>query len=260
MTVHYVTYATHFEGNLKTLIQDSNKKSIEIIIIGLGDKWESFTQRFPAILNFIQTLPDDDVVFAMDAFDVSINGDADLNRAIDYFVDSGAGILFSYENTNSNPFYEYCSKKRQPNVEYVANAGLYVGYVKYLKIFLNSLIINQNGCKDDQVVINNVISKHSFVKVDANENLFKTYAGAKRNDFERNTVLFIHEPGNVSFNRYFIRGFYENAQFFIPEITLIFIALSAFIVYLLKIHQKHYKYLILLYLMILVYVDKSCLK
>ena len=260
MTVHYVTYATHFEGSLTNLIEQSNKKSIEIKVLGLGDKWISFTQRFPAILKFIQTLPDDHIVFAMDAFDVSINENANVSKAVDYFVKSGAGILFSYENTNSNIIYDYCTRKRQPNVEYVANAGLYVGYVKYIKILLNSLIMNQYGCKDDQIIINQVISKYPWVVVDSSEKLFKTYVGGGNyiNKNEENTVLFIHRPGNVTFNRYLIRGFYENAQFFLPEITVIFIALSSFIVYLFKIPQKYYKYFILLYLIMFVYVDKSC--
>ena len=56
----------------------------------------------------------------------------------------------------------------------VANAGMYMGYVKNLKIVLKESI--QMKCVDDQVNLNTLCKKYNFIKVDDKELIFKNFS------------------------------------------------------------------------------------
>ncbi len=130
--------------------------------------------------------------------------------------------------------------------ETTANTGLYMGYVKDLKMLLND-IINNCKCNDDQRNYNSIYQKYRGTAIDREDYIF-----SNNNNMD---ACFIQNPGKLSFNRVF-RGIREYSQFFLSEIIVLSIILTIFL------HKKHITILLFYYLFVVflfIYMDKSCI-
>jgi len=145
------------------------------------------------------------------------------------------GEIFVFGNCNNNE---------------VANAGMYMGYVKNLKIILKESI--QMKCVDDQVNLNTLCKKYNFIKVDDKELIFKNFSPLDKE--ESVNAAFISFPASANESRWF-RMLTEYNQFYYIYILLINITLLA-------LFPKKQNYLLsslLLFTTFYVfYADKSC--
>ena len=66
-----ITYATHSEGLFDELI--NNKYNIPIIVLGYGEKWNGFMDKFKKVYKYIKELPDKEIIVFIDGFDTRIN-------------------------------------------------------------------------------------------------------------------------------------------------------------------------------------------
>ena len=106
----------------------------------------------------------------------------------------------------------------------IANAGLYMGYVKELKMYLKDTL--EPKCKDDQVNFNTSCNKFDFIKVDEDEKIFKNISPRSLN--KESNAIFVSYPASPSFSRY-TRAFIEYTQFvYIHLLCLLVVALVAF--------------------------------
>lgn len=250
MTTHIVTVATHKEGKLQELID--NKFNSNITVLGMGQKWTGFKMKFELVLKYVNNLQDDDIVIFLDGFDSEIK--LDPNLAIERFKKNNYKLLFSYE-PGSNFFkidrmvWPSC-KKNEP-----LNTGIYMGYVKYLKIFLTECL--KAKCKDDQVIANTLCKKLEFIEVDTNEIIFQNLKLA--NDFNyNNKAIFIGYPGTFSFKRAF-RFIFEYIQFVLIPVFVLYLITVYF---LLKLKKRKYIYISsfsFVLLLILLKADYSCI-
>jgi len=213
--IHYITYATHDEGTYKELI--NNKYNIKINNIGWNHKWKNFKQKFKNVYKYILNKNDNDIIVFFDGFDSIINKyPKDLLK---FFKSYDCKILFSKE-------FDFLNIKRKvfnTKLNYIANSGLYIGYVKELKI-LFKYILKKKG-QDDQVLINKYIDKFDFIKIDNKELIFKNLNYYQRYFNKNFNSYFLQTPGVLTVNRIF-RAFKEYNIFFIKEIlifSLIFI-------------------------------------
>lgn len=213
--IHYITYATHDEGTYKELI--NNKYNIKINNIGWNHKWKNFKQKFKNVYKYILNKNDNDIIVFFDGFDSIINKYP--KELLKLFKSYDCKILFSKE-------FDILNIKRKvfnTKLENIANAGLYMGYVKELKI-LFKYILKKKG-KDDQVLINKYIDKFDFIKIDNKEFIFKNLNYYERYFNINFNSYFLQTPGVLTANR-IIRAFKEYNIFFIKEIlifSLIFI-------------------------------------
>ena len=225
MAIHVVAYATHNEGNYTNLI--NNKYDINVITLGMNTKWQGFKYKFVLLYNYIKNLPDNDIVISLDGFDVWINGP--LNEAIAKFKKMNVKTLFSREqhlklNYLTKDFVTTISKKAfsvcKNNV--VANSGIYMGYIKYIKIFLKDALSQK--CNDDQRILNSLCSKYDFIEIDYDNLIFKNVGSV--NDIDSSSSTFIQVPGQFTFKRYIIRGLKEYPQFFLKELIVLLAIIS----------------------------------
>ena len=250
MTAHIITVATHKEGKLQELID--NKFNTNIRVLGMCKKWTGFKMKNELALEYINKLQDDDIVIYVDGFDSEIKRNPSL--AVERFKKNNYKLLFSYEPGSNfmkldRLVWPSC-KKNEP-----LNMGLWMGYVKYLKIFLTESL--KAKCKDDQVIGNSLCKKLKFMEVDKNQQIFQNLKLA--NGFNYNgQAVFVSYPGSFSFKRAF-RFIFEYIQFvLIPLFILYLIA----VYFLLKLKKRKYIYISsfsFILLLILLNSDFSCI-
>jgi hypothetical protein len=250
MTTHIITVATHKEGKLQELID--NKFNYNISVLGMGQKWTGFKMKFELVLEYINNLQDDDIVIFLDGFDSEIKLEPHL--AVEIFKKNNYKILFSYEPGSNflklDRWVWPSCKKNEP-----LNTGIYMGYVKYLKIFLTECL--KAKCKDDQVIANSLCKKLEFMEVDKHEQIFQNLKLA--NDFNYNgQAIFVSYPGSFSFKRAY-RFIFEYIQFVLLPLFILYLLVVYF---LLKLKKKKYIYISsfsFLLLLILLKADYSCI-
>jgi hypothetical protein len=193
-----------------------------VVVLGMGEKWQGFVHRVKKYKEYLDTLPDDEIVVFVDGFDSYIL--KPLDDLEDTFRSMDCDILVSAVKNNyfMNKIFGTCKDKR------VANAGLYMGYVKSMKK-LQDAIINEKST-DDQRNLNIVCSQFNKLKVDVDNVIFKNVMSIDKEDLYKSTAFFGQTPGVFTVKRH-IRAIKEYSQFLIPEIILVLL-----IIYFLYLH------------------------
>ena len=256
MDAHVLTFATHNEGTFKDIV--NNKYNIPIKVLGYGEKWTGFRMKFEYVYDYIQNLNDNEIVFFLDGFDSYINGD--LNVAVERFLNMNEKVVFSLQSIDSPTFpiklNEILVKTSFGECydNLIANSGLYVGYVKYLKILLKDAIVQK--CNDDQRNVNDLCKKYDFIKIDKKNKIFKNISNIK--DLNKTNAIFVQFPGAQSFNRT-TRAIFEYTQFFFKYYVLLFLFILILIFVYIKKPFYYYLVTLLIYFLLLFNSDMSCL-
>ena len=209
-----ITYATHSSGTFDTISQNEH-----VVVLGYGDKWEGFLQRAKVINEYLNTLPDDEIVVVIDGFDSYIKKHD--STVIEKFLSMDCGVLISVvkgcEILSYFPdwFATYFTEKVYGKGK-VANNGLMMGRVEYLKILFGEVIPN-GPSNEDQRNLNMVKHKLSFLKMDVFQAVFDNCSSVE--EVENSTACYCQIPGKASFSR-LIRGLYEYLPFFKYEIII----------------------------------------
>jgi hypothetical protein len=248
MNTEVLTVATHTEGTFEEII--NNKFDIDVKVLGYGEKWTGFDMKIRLVYNYIKNLPDDKIIIFIDGFDSIINGT--IEKAENIFRKNNYKILFSDSysaNTLSGVFdrllFPSCTDTS------VANIGLYMGYVKYLKIILSDIL--NKKCKDDQLNLNKSCKKYNFIQIDDKNEIF---LNKRTRTLKNENAIFISHPGTFTFKRMW-RALFEYGQFLLTYLIMLYLI----IVYFLYKNKKK-TYIILLTIMFIFYyilMDKSCI-
>jgi len=169
MTLEIVTYANKSSGMFEELV--NNEHGVKVKVLGMGKKWNGYIDKSIGLLEYIETKKDDDIIVFVDGFDTKIN--KDISNVKSLFESYECKVLVSKDPQIMNKFGEIFVFGNCNNNE-VANAGMYMGYVKNLKIVLKESI--QMKCVDDQVNLNTLCKKYNFIKVDDKELIFKNFS------------------------------------------------------------------------------------
>jgi hypothetical protein len=173
--MHLVTVATKSDGYFDCLLQSCQRNGAKLEVLGWGQEWKGFLHKFELMKNYVQKLPDNDIVCFIDAYDVIIL--EPIEKLENLFRKSDKSIIVSrdVENENNtvfsivvNAYYGNCKN-------YIVNSGTYIGYVKQLKILYQDLFtqirLNPN-IKDDQIFMTNICKNKSYIDIDLERQLF----------------------------------------------------------------------------------------
>lgn len=195
---YIITYATHKQGRFDELVNNPFQK--DVIVLGMGKKWNGFMDKPIAVFKYIQELNENDIVVVLDGFDTIIKRDPDL--AINKFVQMNIQhVLVSKENYMfmgkyfQQRFFGVCEK----NNNLIANAGMLMGYVKHLKQLYQKMInyhFENPNLKGDDMRILNKICQYDLYTIDASENIFANVVG---NIFAKADSLSVEKASFVSF-------------------------------------------------------------
>ena len=244
-----VTYATHSQGMFDELVKDNKVK-----VLGWGKKWNGFTDRFVAYLDYIKDKPDDMIIIFVDGFDTKINRDP--QGAVELFKKRGYRLLFSRSDFDDKLNIVFGTCKDGITI----NLGLYMGYVKYLKPFFEKML--KQKCKDDQVIANKFCKDFDFIDIDKTHEIF--YNKGQQNYYSKvpNDVFFIGYPGGV--NNKTLKDIIKKSKHLTSTLSQYFILPTLIATMTLSVIFPNYNFLIILigfiFLLSTVYfADTSCM-
>jgi hypothetical protein len=209
--VEVVTYANKSFGLFEELVH--NEFDVPVKVLGWGRPWNGYSDKSKALLEYInESKSDDDLIVFVDGFDSKINKDPKDVKAI--FDSCGCKVLFSrdpesFSRAVTRAIFPSCS-------DAVANAGMYAGYAKYLKIILEDEL--SRTCQDDQVNFNDMICKtYDFIKIDKEQKLFENIATT--NHGKKSDAIFVSYPATLGIKRS-LRSIVEYLQYLYVYILL----------------------------------------
>jgi hypothetical protein len=150
----FVTVATKSDGYFPIYLQSCHRHNIEPVILGWGKKWQGFSWRLELIINYLKTLPADELVVFTDAYDVLIlKSPTEIERRYLKLAPNKDKLVVSYEQppqlgSISNLFYGFCNGMR-------INAGTYMGPAALLLNTFRKLytVGTATATTDDQVLM-----------------------------------------------------------------------------------------------------------
>lgn len=158
MSLHFYTYSTSPEKALY-LFESAKFHGITVQNLSPGTVWNGLQDKCIAMINKVKSLPDDDMICFLDAYDVIVNADADT--ILKTFKDANCEILFGAEmNLDPVSLHQYPYPESPTQMRYM-NTGVYVGYVRAIRKmlewrefmkndqeYMNMYFIQNNGGKD----------------------------------------------------------------------------------------------------------------
>jgi len=217
--VEVVTYANKSFGLFEELIH--NKFDVPVKVLGWGRPWNGYSDKSKGLLEYInESKSDDDLIIFVDGFDSKINKEPKDVKTI--FDSYGCKVLFSKDPES---FSKAITRTIFPTcADGVANAGMYAGYAKYLKIILEDEL--SRTCQDDQVNFNDMIcNTYDFIKIDEEQKLFENIATT--NHGKKSDAIFVSYPATLGFKRAY-RSIIEYLQYLYVYIPIIIFMLFPF--------------------------------
>ena len=203
-----ITYATHSFGTFDKLIETVP----DIIVLGWGTKWTGFMDKFNAVIEYLENVPDNEIVMFVDGFDSIIK--KDLSDVEKIFKSMYCKILLS----KHTGVIRYISKKVFTECNnFTANSGLYMGYNKYVKEILREAL--ETGEDDDQRALNIACSRTNFIKIDTDHIIFENCFNSEE-CVQKSKAYVVQTPGQISVARW-SRVTKEYGKYFILEIVLV---------------------------------------
>jgi hypothetical protein len=244
MHLEIITYANKSVGMFEELVK--NDFGVKITVLGWGTEWNGFGDKYKAMSKYLENKNDEDVVVFLDGFDTKINKDP--QNIIEIFKDMNCKVLVSKHPTSigsiSRQLFGTCKNNS------IANSGLYMGYVKYVKQFIDDAL--KMKCEDDQTNLNSLCHKYDFIKVDEDEKIFKNISLVNKD--KKVDSLFVSYPGTLSMSR-IKRSVFEYTQF-------LYLYICGMLIITLAVFPKYSKITLPFLLGVVIFyatlADKSC--
>lgn len=170
----------------------------ELVVLGMGMKWKGFIMKFNLLVEYLETLNDDDIICFIDAYDVLptkniVNLEKQFiefskeNPEVKMIIGADEEIYYIQNIVHSLIFH--C-----PNI----NSGTYIGYCKNILHILNTILKRPN-IYDDQMELGRYAKTHkNEIYIDKYSSFFRVGMIALRQfNLNGNTSCsFIHANGN----------------------------------------------------------------
>lgn len=146
MSLHFVTVSTHSERYLPVLEKQIEDKGGKLIKLGIGQKYEGHFFKDIKLIEYLKTIPKEDIVIFMDGFDSLFLGD--IQEIKNKFKESDSELLLSVENIGWLQFI-HSTVFEKVKGKYI-NTGLFMGRAGFLLDFLNDMYSKEYNKKSNQ--------------------------------------------------------------------------------------------------------------
>ena len=230
--IYLVTYATHSEGLFNKLTKNEFNKKIDVV--GWNTKFRDYFDKINELIKYIKAKNDNDIIVYLDGFDSLINRNFTDNELKKLFLSYKTNILISKDPINLLLIDNKSIGKEIYNINFgkyendiLPNMGMFMGYVKDLKLLFNCMIKQNN--EDDQKALNKCYN--SNIKIDTENKIF---INTKYNDYigNKNNInsIFVSFPfgnTNTKYDNKRIRRFIfkENINYILIFILFILITI-----------------------------------
>lgn len=176
--LHICTVASRPKPGLQQLLLSAEKFGLRVEVLGMGLPYKKNGQKLLYVRDYLENIPDTDLVLFVDAYDVIFLADENIIK--DKFYSFNSPFVISAE-TNCFPFPELASAyPESPTLFKYLNSGTYMGYAGYIKFLLNEFPIEEN--KSDQGQLTKLFLRNSHeITLDYYSELFLTLHGLKGN-------------------------------------------------------------------------------
>lgn len=182
MSIVVLTYATHDQGYFKTLKESCTRFGYDLRVLGFGEKWKGYGKKFIAVIEALQSLPPDQLVMFVDAFDVFMCGPA--SDAIEGYKQAGSPPMLvgasrcftGAEDIHRQVFNDNLNSISCPDSPYnILCSGTYMCTAENGYELLSSLLPIQESA-DDQILLASLRNKHGddVIKLDCGFFVFAT--------------------------------------------------------------------------------------
>lgn len=204
-----VTVATHSDGYFPWLIQSCKRYNADLTVLGWGQKWQGFSWRFTLMIDFLKSLPPNEIVCFIDAYDVillkplkeiekrfiKIHNETKCKMVVAQQLHSTQIVKWG-----DNITFGTCQERN-------VNAGTYIGYAKDLIQTLSDIYnLYPQYSSDDQKSLAEYCNKFpQNIYIDKTNNIFYTFidlisATRKKllKSISKHDSCILHAPGTTN--------------------------------------------------------------
>ena len=259
--MHIVTVATHSQYYFPYLVESCKQNGSELVVLGFGEKWLGFNWKYTKMMEYLSTLPKEDVVCFVDGYDVICTRNLDELESEFYRIKQktkckmivGHDKRISF-NKIAVAFFGQCKSKD-------LNSGTYIACAGDMKHIIQKIYdLNPTTNADDQIAMTTYCQQSNDLYIDEKNELFLTILHSLSDlnqhvtyekgvlTYQNQHPFFIHAPGcghldtiietlgygkcSVRYqlnNKYF---FYKKVLFYLSEIKYTLFFLFLFILFL----------------------------
>lgn len=208
--LHIVTVATGDGGYLRWLKQSCARNNCELVILGYGSTWTGFKMKYDLVLEYLETIPEDDLVCFVDGYDVVVSRDIRELQEEYERLSPERKILVCHDRTNKEilmipPFRRVANRYFMAHKDTPLNSGTYMGPSEKVKEYIleTQKIMDEFNTTDDQKAMNIYYSRHEdLLDVDFNHEVFLVSYGDQdvtdeNGNFSVGGAFFVHMPGKT---------------------------------------------------------------
>jgi hypothetical protein len=199
--IHLVTIATKPGGYLKWLEQSCKRNGTKLTILGMGSEWKGYITKCILVKEFLENLPEDDIVCIIDAYDVLMIQHVEIlkDKFIKHTENTNYKLICAVDIISPNIGTKWYYGTEE---DIIINAGTYIGFAGFIKDMYKKMIDLYNLNKvfsDDQFLLNKFYKNHkNEILIDTNKKFFYCeslhhiiHIKQKKDDY-----VFLHRPGN----------------------------------------------------------------
>lgn len=168
MRAYLYIYVTHDDRFFQSLVNSCEKVGIQPVVKGLGDKWINYREAHRSLLQFLETLNDNDIVINVDGFDSIVV--CPMDEIVNRFVKMNCKAVFSSTADCDSMVQKYVQWKLGFYGDDKVNAGMFMGYVSKMKQIIQKIV--DSGNTNDQITANEIVSGDSEIVIDNDRTIF----------------------------------------------------------------------------------------
>jgi hypothetical protein len=175
-----VAVATHAERYFPLLLASCRRFGTELHVLCWKEPWRGYAQKLTAMLDYLTTLPEDEVVCMIDAFDTFLLQPPDVLE--ERFRRTGAKMIIAADGSPPNGVVRFFVHRIFPPVDGIfTNSGTYIAYAGHLRRLLKQVMSAGYTSQNDQEMLARFCSTHDgWLTVDTRSEFFLTfYAGSR---------------------------------------------------------------------------------
>ena len=212
MSLHIVTVATQSEYYFPYLIDSCERNGVTLEVLGLGEEWQGFNWRYTKMIEYLKSLPKNDIVCFVDGYDVICCRDLKEMPNVFYELKNKhkCKVIFGEDKTKSlmmdlnSLYFGKCDGQK-------LNAGTYIGLAGDLLVIVTNIYkLDARNDADDQVLVTEYCNKNpNEIYCDTKNQLFLSLLDplseldrhveinnqTKLLTYNSNAPFFMHAPG-----------------------------------------------------------------
>jgi len=177
--MHIVTVATHSQYYFPYLVESCKRNGSELVVLGFGEKWLGFNWRYKKMVEYLSTLPKEEVVCFVDGYDVICTRNLNELESEFYKIKQKNKCKMVVGHEKAYLFniigQYYFGKCKNTNL----NSGTYIACAGEMKNIIQKIYeLNPNDNADDQVLMTKYCKQSNDLYIDEKNELFLTLSNA----------------------------------------------------------------------------------